>query len=120
MISLLPFSSYSFLKNGPKYPSVWKKFGLTPGRMKKEEGDQMLMFSIAFIESISVHGKRLTGVREEGCGISDGEGDSEKVTSFWQLKMLGNRKQRGNRVNVADIDAPIFPSSERQMGRSVR
>lgn len=71
MISLLPFLSYNLLQNGPKYLSAWKKFGLPPGRMRKEEGEgQMLMFSTAFIENTCVHSKGLTGMREEGCGIS--------------------------------------------------
>lgn len=68
----------------------------------------MLMFSTAFIESISVHGKGLIGVREEGCAISEGECGSEKATTFWQLRMVGNRKQRGNRA----LDKGILYNAE--------
>lgn len=110
MISLLPSLSYNLLQNGPKYPSAWKKFGLAPGRMRKEKGEgKMLMFYTAFIENTCVHSKGLTGMREEGCGLSDGECGTEKATTFWQLRMVGNRRQRGDRVSVADTDVPIFP-----------
>lgn len=121
MTSLLPFLSYNLLQNCLKYPSAWKKLGFAPGRVRKEEGEgQMLKFSRALTENTSVHGKGLIGVREEGCGISGGERGTEKATTFWQLGMVGNGRQRGNRVSVADTDVPIFPSSGRQMGRSVR